>query len=154
MTVMVRNLQTKEEINESTIRLLEKVVEQTLKVENIPQHAEVSLCLTDNEYIKQLNLKYRGINSPTDVLSFPMYDTFSREDLLKEEELLLGDIVISVEKARSQSKDFAHSFEREIGYLTVHGMLHLLGYDHDCEESKKNMRAKEEYIMEKLRLFR
>ena len=128
-----------------------------LASEGIPPYSEVSLVFVDNEEIKVLNKEYREIDSATDVLSFPMYE---REDLnlLKSkefpEEILLGDIVISLEKAQEQKTEFGHSFKRELMYLFIHGMLHLFGYDHLEEDEKKEMRSREEIILEKFLLTR
>ena len=112
---------------------------------------EVSLSFVDNKEIHELNKQFRGIDRPTDVLSFPMLsDDFDIE--LEEESL--GDIVISLERAFEQSKEYNHSFEREVCFLVCHSTFHLLGYDHDTEENTKQMREKEEYILNKLNITR
>ncbi|MFW6238004.1 MAG: rRNA maturation RNase YbeY [Halanaerobiales bacterium] len=98
-------------------------------------NAEVSVVFTDNEQIRDLNKKYRNKNEPTDVLSFPLDDN------------LLGDIIISIERAREQAEEYGHSEKREICYLFVHGLLHLFGYEHSNEVDKKQMRKKEERIL-------
>ncbi len=147
MEISVINLQDKINIDEETINLLKKSINYSLDKEFFYQQAEVSIVLTDNEYIKILNEKYRGINAPTDVLSFPMIDDFNNIILSDETELLLGDIVISLEKVDEQSKEFGHSFNRELIFLAVHGLLHLLGYDHENKEDEEEMRTKEEEIL-------
>jgi len=133
--------------------IIKGVVREALALENFAADTDVSISLVDNDEIRDLNRTYRGVDSPTDVLSFPMLEG---EDNIKilDMPLMLGDIVISLERAREQCKDYGHSFEREAGYLTAHGMLHLMGYDHQTEEDKKIMRQKEECVLEKLKLRR
>ena len=113
---------------ESAIRL---AIERTLDFEGFDYDTEVSITLTDNENIHALNLEYRGVDRPTDVLSFPLYE---REELTETEcsgGVLLGDIVISLERAREQAQEIGNSFIREVAFLAVHSTLHLLGYDHE-----------------------
>jgi probable rRNA maturation factor len=116
------------------------------------QRSEISVTFVGIEEIHQLNLTYRQVDSPTDVLSFPQFDDLG--DLPEEGEIALGDVVICTEKAKSQAEEFGHSFERELIYLFVHSLLHLLGYDHMEEEEKAVMRRREEEIMEKIGLTR
>lgn len=136
-------------IEDSILESMEKAILEVLKEEGIKEEVEVSLGLVDNEEIQRLNREFRNIDSPTDVLSFPL--DFDHEFL---NTLLLGDIIISVEKAEQQAKEYGHSLERELCYLTVHSTLHLLGYDHMNEEDKKVMRKKEEKVMEILGIDR
>ena len=112
--------------------IIRQAISATLEYENFPCDAEVSVTLCDNEYIKKLNAKYRNKNSATDVLSFPLYD-FSEEELtfLDGESVALGDIVISIERAKVQAKEIGHGFLEEAAFLAVHSTLHLLGYDHE-----------------------
>lgn len=114
-----------------------------------PDHMEISLSFVGMDEIHQLNRDYRGVDRPTDVLSFPMIEDFEQEAAMfgGEEELLLGDVVICLEKALQQAEEYGHSKEREIVYLFTHSVLHLLGYDHMTEEDKKEMRAREEAVM-------
>ncbi len=107
------------------------------------------MSFVDNEEIRELNREYRGVDRETDVLSFPMEDEF-----LVGGPILLGDIIISLEKALEQSVDFGHSLYREVAYLTAHSMFHLLGYDHMKEEEKNIMREKEKEIMRRLKIFK
>ena len=139
------------EIEEISYRLKSKIreaIERTLEYENFPYDAEVSLTLCDNAYIKELNREYRGKDMPTDVLSFPMYE----DGNFPPDECLLGapigDIVISVERAREQAKELSNSTEREICFLTVHSTLHLLGYDHERseEDDERQCEAQREII--------
>jgi probable rRNA maturation factor len=131
--------------------LLRRAILETLAYEEVEIEApEVSMTFTDNEGIRQLNRRYRQIDRATDVLSFPM---FSFEDETEEVEGALGDIVISLERAKEQAETFGHSFEREVAFLCVHSMLHLLGYDHELgEEQDIDMRRRQSEIMERLGL--
>ena len=123
-----------------------------------PETAEISLSFVSKEEIRQLNRDYRGVDSVTDVLSFPLLE--DPEDLIvigdgdEGEDLALGDVVICLEKAEEQAEEYGHSAEREIVYLFVHSVLHLLGYDHMEEEERRQMRRKEESVMEQLHLTR
>jgi probable rRNA maturation factor len=152
MNILLSNHQDKVKISDELMALIRQSIVATLESEEIYEDVEVSLLLIDNKEIKHLNNEYRNVNEATDVLSFPMYDDL--EEALDEDYLYLGDIVISGERAVEQAKDFGHSVEREIGYLTVHSVLHLLGYDHMDEEEKKVMREREEKILEKINLKR
>lgn len=114
--------------------------------------AEISLTLVEPEEIKSLNAEYRNVNSVTDVLSFPQFE--DKEQMPSEGELCLGDVVICVERAQQQAEEYGHSFEREMVYLLVHSLLHLLGYDHMDDDEKAIMREKEEHVMEHVDLRR
>ncbi len=133
-----------------------KVAEETFKVHNIEKDAEISVVFTDDEEIKEINNNFRNIDSSTDVLSFPQYEFFEEGDIshIKDSVLILGDVIISLEHAKAQSVEFNHSLNREVGYLTAHSMLHLLGYDHMEDEEKARMRQKEEQIMTNIKLTR
>jgi probable rRNA maturation factor len=121
----------------------------------------VTLTLTDNEGIRELNRQYRGLDKATDVLSFSMLEASEEEPELHFEEGeqdpladMIGDIVISVPRAEEQAAEYGHSFERELGFLFVHGFLHLLGYDHEGEDGEKEMFAKQEAVLQKAGLTR
>ena len=131
--------------------LLRRAILETLAYEGVEMTApEVSMTFTDNEGIRKLNRAHRDIDRATDVLSFPM---FAFEDESEELEGALGDIVISLERAREQAETFGHSFEREVAFLCVHSMLHLLGYDHELGEAEDiDMRRRQSEIMERLGL--
>lgn len=119
------------------------------------ENGEVSITLTNNEYIHKLNKQYRDIDRPTDVLSFAFADAEEPEIIDDENDFeMLGDIIISVEKAQEQAEEFGHSLKRELAFLTVHGMLHLLGYDHMEEEERMEMEEEQRYCMEKLGISR
>ncbi len=117
------------------------------------ENTELSVTLTDDEKIHALNKKYRGIDRPTDVLSFAFRESDEPEIIGGETEML-GDIVISVERADSQAKDFGHSFLREIIFLEVHGLLHLLGYDHIEEADRIEMETEQDFVMAELKIGR
>lgn len=145
--------------------LIKKVIIATLDEEKCPYEAEVNVVLTDNEEIKRVNQEFREIDRPTDVLSFPMidYEVPGEFDFLEERydcfhpesgELLLGDIMISVERAREQAAEYGHSLEREIAFLTAHSVLHLCGYDHMEEEERLVMEDKQRKVLENLGINR
>lgn len=136
-----------------------RCIQGALDAEGIDVPCEVSVLITDNAGIRKINREYRDVDRETDVLSFPMFEFIPGEfpedvsALLDpgSELLPLGDMALSVEKIKAQAEEFGHSEEREIGYLTVHSVLHLLGYDHlDEGEMKRQMRAREDAIMEVL----
>ena len=126
-----------------------------LELEGAKCDVDISVVITDNENIREINNEQRKIDKATDVLSFPGYEKDEWEDLKKGDELVyIGDIVISKEKVEEQAIEYGHSFEREFCYLVAHGMLHLMGYDHMVESDKVVMRGKEEEVMKKLKLER
>lgn len=154
------NEQNKFEITQEYIDIIKKCIEASLKAENVSYDCEISLTITDNENIAEINKEMRNIDSPTDVLSFPMLD--AKDGCINPQDedfsngfLLLGDIVISFERAKEQAEEFGHSLEREIGFLTVHSMLHLLGYDHELSDNdEKVMFEKQENILNSINLTR
>jgi probable rRNA maturation factor len=130
--------------------LVRQSIETTLDFEDFQNHCEVSVTFTDNEGIHELNKKFRQVDKPTDVLSFPLFDFEGETEEPPIDEIIhnLGDIVISLERAEEQAEEYGHSFNREVAFLCVHSMLHLLGYDHErSEEEDKEMRAKQSEIM-------
>ena len=155
MKLYFENEQDKLPVTYKLKMLVRAAVEETLDYEQYGNACEVSITFTDNESIRKLNRKFRGINRATDVLSFPLFDYEgnSEEPPINELKGMLGDIVISLERAKKQADEFGHSFEREVAFLTVHSMLHLLGYDHEtCEEDELDMRRRQTEIVEKLGL--
>ena len=118
----------------------------------------VSITLTCPSYIKKINNEYRNIDKETDVLSFPMFEKDEIDKLIKNQnnvvEDVLGDIIISVDRVKEQAVEYGHSFERELAYMVVHGFYHLMGYDHMNDDEKSVMRAKEENILNKLKITR
>lgn len=131
--------------------LLRRAISETLAYEQIEiDSPEISMTFTDNEGIRELNRLHRNIDKATDVLSFPMFDFETEDEPLAG---ALGDIVISLERAREQAEMYGHSFEREVAFLCVHSMLHLLGYDHELgEEEDMDMRRRQREIMERMGL--
>lgn len=117
-----------------------------------PELVEISLTLVDAEEIRILNRDYRNVDKVTDVLSFPQFDDLN--ELPEDEEILLGDVVICRQQAEAQAEEYGHSVEREMVYLFVHSVCHLLGYDHMEEDEKAEMRAKEEAVMERIQVTR
>lgn len=146
--------------------IISKVVDKALNLENCPYEIELNVILTDNKEIREINREYRDIDAPTDVLSFPMitYETPGDFSILDEEdndtfnpetgELLLGDIIISVEKVMEQAAEFGHSEERELAFLTAHSMMHLFGYDHMEDEERIVMEKKQRQVLEELIIYR
>ncbi|MTV50149.1 rRNA maturation RNase YbeY [Heliobacillus mobilis] len=137
--------------------LFEQLALLCLEEANHPvEDTEISLVLTDDEKIRTMNLQYRNIDAPTDVLSFAMEEQTDDEPEFEDPSAgqILGDIIISVETAERQAKEYGHSLEREMGFLFVHGMFHLLGYDHQEEEDTRAMRAVEEKVLQNQGLLR
>ena len=142
------NEQSKKKAGFALKRLIKKAVKGTLECENFARNVILSVTFTDNEGIRELNREYRNKDAATDVLSFPMYTM--EEDGRPEPDMAaeLGDIVLSLERAGEQAEEYGHSFERETAFLTVHSVLHLLGYDHErSEEEEKDMFRRQEEIM-------
>lgn len=145
-TVLIKNDQKKIKMTPDLRRLVKRAVLAVLDFEDFGRRAEVSVTFTDNEGIHALNREYRNVDRPTDVLSFPLSDG---EDYDTDgDAVLLGDIVISLERAQTQAEEYGHSFEREVAFLTVHSMLHLLGYDHETSpEDERDMFARQDEIL-------
>ncbi len=144
MKVYIDNRQEKIDVDGNIIEILNLAIRESLLLEKESTDYEISLSIVDNEEIRNLNREYRNIDRETDVLSFPLDDNFGDIPLL-------GDIIISGEKALEQSIEYGHSLIREMAYLTVHSMFHLMGYDHMEDEEKKVMREKEKRVMEKIK---
>ena len=141
INVEFNNQQSELEISQEMLELLKKVVITAAELEGY-SGGEVSIAFVSNQKIKELNTKYRDKNEATDVLSFPI------------DAEMLGDIIISASRAAEQAEEYGHSLKRELAYLTVHGMLHLFGYDHHNAEEKKEMRQKEERVLTQLDISR
>lgn len=144
--------------NKEYEKLINKVINECFKNENMQGlKLYVSITLTVPEVIHKLNKEYRNIDKATDVLSFPMFEAEELEQIKKEnldEEDILGDMVISIPRVEEQAVEYGHSFERELAYMCVHSFYHLLGYDHMVEEDKKKMRAKEDEVLNILKITR
>ncbi|MDD7290237.1 rRNA maturation RNase YbeY [Veillonella caviae] len=128
--------------------IIQKVCDEVSRVYGLDDD-ELSILLCNNEKIHELNKEYRGIDRPTDVLSFALNEG-EDYDGSEEENHLLGDMIISLEKTKEQAIEYGHSFERELAYLTTHSCLHILGYDHMTDEDKKEMRMEEEFVLSNL----
>lgn len=147
------------EENKKYEETIKKVLEQCFKQEKLENSKlYVSITLTNPENIHKINKEYRNVDRETDVLSFPMFEKREIEQKIEnnefEHEDVLGDIVISIEKVKGQAIEYGHSFEREFAYMLVHGFYHLMGYDHIEEKDQKEMRQKEETILNKLQIKR
>lgn len=158
LTIEILNEQP-EPITEEQEALIRKCVQAAAEMEEAT--GEVVITLVDDERIHELNRDYRGVDRPTDVLSFAMNETgegemeiFVDEDEIDEFPSMLGDIVISIPRTKSQAEEYGHSFERELGFLTVHGFLHLLGYDHGTTEEEQAMFGRQEEVLAKIGLTR
>lgn len=149
MDIYIDNRQDKVKLDSNIYEVLEEAIKESLLLEGRHLNYEISISFVDNEEIRELNREYRNIDRETDVLSFPLEEDESIVPIP-----LLGDIIISVEKALEQSIEYGHSLLREICYLTVHSMFHLLGYDHMEEDEKKIMRSKEKQVMKNLSIFK
>lgn len=152
MIIYVENAQEKIVLSPQLENKLQAGLDAVAKLHNLSAKTEVSVTIVDDEEIHQLNSEYRKVDRPTDVLSFALDEGEEPKIVDGPEEHLLGDIVISAETAARQGEEFGHGLEREIIYLAVHGLLHLLGYDHMQEEEKKVMRAKEEEALREIKL--
>lgn len=139
--------------------IVKKVFDKCFEEENL-QNSKlyITVTFTNPENIRKINKQYRNIDKATDVLSFPLYEKQELDKKIEQQEFLhedvLGDVVISIEKVEEQAKEYGHSFERELSYMLVHGIYHLMGYDHIEEEDKKKMREKEEKILDILKISR
>ncbi|MCL4425716.1 MAG: rRNA maturation RNase YbeY [Firmicutes bacterium] len=154
MQVTVNSYQDKLEISPELEELAVRVARRTLQEEKAPPQTEVAVTFVDDQYIQELNYRYRGRNEPTDVLSFSMRESVGEEPFPPEESNLLGDVIISLERAGAQAAEYGHSLAREVGFLTVHGILHLLGYDHGEEAGEGVMYSRQEEILQVLGLKR
>ena len=155
LRIYFENDQTKHAIKYKMQMLIRRTILETLDYEGMENDAEVSVTFVDDEGIRELNKRFRNMDKPTDVLSFPLldYEGESEEPFFDELCHNLGDIVISLERAMAQANEFGHSFEREVAFLTAHSMLHLLGYDHELsEEDDADMRKRQSDIMERMGL--
>ncbi len=156
MQVEVSNEQTKVKLESSLVEYLEKAATLALELAGGAPAAEAGIVLVDDAYIRELNRTYRKVDSSTDVLSFALQEDTGDEPVILglEDDAVLGDVFVSVETAERQASEYGHSLEREVVYLAVHGLLHLLGHDHLEEIDRHRMREKEEEVLTKLNLGR
>ncbi len=157
MKLTIYNRQKSLIISKETLKLIEKSIKRCVKRNGFSIPCEAYVTLTDNMGIQELNQEHRGIDKPTDVLSFPLIEYVNGEPMIEPGDIdpesgrvFLGDIIISVEKAMEQAQNYGHSPEREFAFLAVHGILHLLGYDHESEEDEKQMFSIQEGILEEM----
>ena len=151
MKIYFQNEQDKATVTYKLKMLIRRAIEETLDYEQYQNPTEVSVTFVDNAGIREMNKKFRGIDRATDVLSFPLFDFEGESEEPPVDELMgmLGDIVLSLEQAKAQAEEYGHSFAREIAFLCVHSMLHLLGYDHETgEEDEADMRRRQSEIMD------
>ena len=139
--------------NEKYEILINKVIKQCFKTENLSsEDYYINIILTDPKNIKEYNKKYRNIDKETDVLSFPMFEKDEIKNIKSNHQEVIGDIIISIEQVEKQAIEYEHSFEREFAYMLVHGFYHIMGEDHIKKEEKKQMREKEEIVLNALDL--
>ncbi len=150
MSLYITYLDKGYNLPESLTRNLTRDIKAVINDYNLPG-GEVGLIIVNDQYMKELNKQYRGKDAPTDVLSFSFLES-KHEDIANEKEFAIGDIVISLDRAREQALEQGHSLEKEIILLTVHGLLHLLGYDHESKEDRELMQSREKVIMERFDL--
>lgn len=148
MNLLFDDRQEDIEITNDMLDIVKISIAEVLKEEELDENVQVSISFVGDEEIQRLNKDFRGVDSSTDVLSFPMDDEFQIE------ETMLGDVIINTKRVLEQAKEFGHSNTRELSYLTVHSILHLLGYDHMEDEDKEVMRSKEKSIMDSLKIYR
>lgn len=156
MTLNIDFLDETNKVQEEHIALVEKLLQHAASVLEIEDESEVSITFVTNEAIQEINREYRDKDQPTDVISFALEELGEGETVIIAEGMprVLGDIIISTERAEEQATEYGHSFERELGFLAVHGFLHLLGYDHMTEEDEKVMFGKQDEILQSYGLGR
>ncbi|MBR5152265.1 MAG: rRNA maturation RNase YbeY [Clostridia bacterium] len=161
MKIRYCNQQNKFKIGWQLKRMVKRAVSATLSYMEFRKDVELSVLFTDNPGIQELNALHRNIDRPTDVLSFPMFEYDEDGNIMEEfadftktGDLCLGDIVLSLERAQEQAEEYGHSFVREVTFLTVHSMLHLLGYDHMTPEDEEEMFGYQREILEQMGVSR
>ncbi|WP_062046312.1 rRNA maturation RNase YbeY [Bacillus sp. JCM 19034] len=149
MNVTIDLVDETESLNKKQLELVQQLIVKTAEVESLKGDIEVSITFVNEEQIQQINAEYRNKNQPTDVISFALNDQIDGEVNVVGEGMpnMLGDIIISVPHIKRQAEEYKHTFERELGFLTVHGMLHLLGFDHKTEAEEKEMFSRQENIL-------
>ena len=148
MTLLIDN-RTDFVLTDEMKETFEKVCKESLEYEEFEDDCEISLSIVTNEEIHEINKQFRGIDSPTDVLSFPMltYEEGEEADVNENGEIVLGDIIISIDRAKEQAEEYGHSLKRELAFLAVHSMLHLMGYDHMVKEEEEEMFRRQKEIL-------
>lgn len=148
MNIIFENLIENEQIEPKLQENLGIAIEITMEYEEFGDDFEVCVSFVDKDEIQRMNREYRDIDRVTDVLSFPQYDEDGGFVGIEDEDIFIGDVVLCVDKAHEQAVEYGHSFEREMIYLTIHSILHLLGYDHEEEDDKVQMRSREKAIIQ------
>lgn len=148
MTLLIDN-RTNFELTDEIKETLEKVCLKSLQYEEFNEDCEISLSIVTNDEIHDINKQFRNIDSPTDVLSFPQltFEEGEEADVNENGEIVLGDIIISIDKAKEQAEEYGHSLKRELAFLSVHSMLHLMGYDHMVPEEEEDMFRRQKEIL-------
>ena len=146
MVVLIDN-RTEFVVSDEIEVLFIKVCDESLDYEKTHKSFEISISIVTDEEIRQINKEFRRIDRATDVLSFPQFDFSVDKPVELNENVLLGDIIISIDRAKNQAEEYGHSLERELAFLTAHSMLHLLGYDHETEEEEKDMLLRQKNIL-------
>ena len=148
MTLLIDN-RTNFELTDEIKEMLERVCLKSLQYEEFNEDCEISLSIVTNEEIHDINKQFRNIDSPTDVLSFPQltFEEGEEADVNENGEIVLGDIIISIDRAKEQAEEYGHSLKRELAFLSVHSMLHLMGYDHMVPEEEEDMFRRQKEIL-------
>ena len=148
MTLIIDN-RTDFELTDEIKETLEKVCLKSLQYEEFNEDCEISLSIVTNDEIHDINKQFRNIDSPTDVLSFPQltFEEGEEADVNENGEIVLGDIIISIDRAKEQAEEYGHSLKRELAFLSVHSMLHLMGYDHMVPEEEEDMFRRQKEIL-------
>lgn len=156
MSLVIDFIDETNSVTEDQVEELEQLLQLAAKMENVPEEAELSVTFVDNSRIQEMNRDYRGKDAPTDVISFAMEELGEGEVEIHGADIppVLGDIIISVPKTIEQAENYGHSFMRELGFLSVHGFLHLLGYDHMNEVDERKMFSRQREILERYGLTR
>ncbi|MES1038217.1 rRNA maturation RNase YbeY [Peribacillus simplex] len=156
MILAIDFLDETNEVTEEAQHLVESILQFAARKENIEKDTELSVTFVDNDRIREINKEYRNKDSATDVISFALEEMGEDEVEIVGAEMprMLGDIIISIERTKEQAEEYGHSFDRELGFLALHGFLHLLGFDHMNEEDEKVMFTKQKEILEEYGLSR
>lgn len=156
MSLLIDFFDETEEVKEEYVNMIRDLLEQAARIESVEDGTELSVTFVDNERIQEINRDYRDKDQPTDVISFAMEDMGEGEMEIVGVEMprMLGDLIISIPRAKEQAEEYGHSFDRELGFLALHGFLHLLGYDHMTDEDEKAMFGKQKEILEAFGLGR
>ncbi|MBP1914817.1 putative rRNA maturation factor [Lederbergia galactosidilyticus] len=149
VALLIDAIDKTEKLTEENLMMVEKLLIHAAEIEEIHEDAEVSLIFVSNPKIQEINKEYRGKDQVTDVISFALEESLEGEVIIQGAQLprVLGDIIISLDRTKDQAEEYGHSFKRELGFLAVHGFLHLLGYDHMNEEDEKRMFARQNEIL-------